>query len=81
MEKKGRRLRFRDDASETKFGTWEQVVEDAQKSLGEDLEILRQVLTVAGIGDKDDDFDDYEVVHFEGSNQLNYAKSLTIRLI
>lgn len=70
MEKKGRRLRFRDDASETKFGTWEQVVEDAQKSLGEDPEIIRQVLTVAGIGDKDDNFDDYEVVRFEGSNQL-----------
>lgn len=70
VEKKGKKLRFRDcdGTSETKFGTWEHVVEDAQKILGEDLEIIRQVMTVAGVGEYDQVYDDFEVNTVEGES-------------
>ncbi len=71
VEKKGKKFRFRDGTSETTFGSWEHVVEDAQKSLGEDPKIIRQVLTVAGVGDDDQIYDDFEVVQIEECESIS----------
>ena len=50
VEKKGKKLRLRNEPG-MPFGTWEQVVDQARELLGEEPEILQQVLTVAGVGE------------------------------
>lgn len=66
VEKKGKKFRLRDKNSKTTFGSWEHVVEDAQKILGEDPDIIRQVMTVSGVGEYDQVYDDFEVNTVEG---------------
>ena len=62
VEKKGKEFRFRDEITKTPFGSWERVVEETQKILGDDLETISHVLTAAGIGKCDQLYDKFDVV-------------------
>ena len=61
VEKKGKKLRLRNEPG-MPFGTWQQVVDQARELLGEEPEIMQQVLTVAGVGEYSAVYDDKDVV-------------------
>ena len=74
VEKKGKKLRLR-NGSDMPFGTWEQVVDQAQEQLGEDPEILREVLTVAGVGEYSAVYDNKDVVGLPQTPEINIIES------
>lgn len=74
VEKKGKKLRLRNEP-DMPFGTWEQVVDQAQELLGEEPEILQQVLTVAGVGEYSAVYDDKDVVGLPQTPEINIIES------
>ena len=70
VEKKGKKLRLRNEPG-MPFGTWLQVVDQARELLGEEPEILQQVLTVAGVGEYSNVYRDKTVIDFPQMPEIN----------